>query len=140
MVISAQQMLKMAITGLRAMILSGTPAGFTKGEVIDASISRPKIVLGCLGSLLRHVQVLRIQPSTVVLFVSHHVSRVPQSILLLEIFASPFLSAFSTDSEDISQIDFNIALSLQIPNILRTVTHISQYFDYLNSYILPCLL
>jgi len=60
MVISAQQMLKMAITGLRAMILSGTPAGFTKGEVIDASISRPKIVLGCLGSLLRHVQVLRI--------------------------------------------------------------------------------
>lgn len=44
MVISAQQMLKMAITGLRAMILSSTPAGFTKGEVIDASLSRPKVV------------------------------------------------------------------------------------------------
>lgn len=64
MVISAQQLLKMAVTGLIEMMLSSTPAGFTKAEVVNALHSRPKIVLDLLGLLLQSVQVLRIHPDT----------------------------------------------------------------------------
>lgn len=62
MVISAQQLLKMAVTGLIEMMLFSTPAGFTKAEVVNALHSRPKIVLDLLGLLLQSVQVLRSHP------------------------------------------------------------------------------
>lgn len=81
MAISAQQPPKMAVTGLRTMMFSSTPAGFTKVRY------------------LQHVQVLSIQPSTKLYYLlGTALTKCPRVFCSKEILSSSLISALFTSS------------------------------------------